>query len=369
MADSSLRFKLCFTEGKARAGEIELRGRKIQTPLFMPVGTNATVKALTVDELKSIGYQLILGNTYHLYLRPGDQTIQRLGGLHKFMNWDRCLLTDSGGFQVFSLAKLNKISEEGAAFQNHIDGSKMFISPEDSIAIQENLGSDIMMVLDECLAIPSEKEKVKKSIELTYRWAKRCFDARKSNQNLFGIVQGAEFEDLRIQSAKMTTEIDFDGFAIGGLSVGEESDVMYQIVSAVTPHLPDNKLRYLMGVGEPLDLLNCIEQGVDMFDCVMPTRNARNGSLFTFDGKVSIKQERYKEDGRPLDENCQCEVCRNYSRAYLRHLFKANEILASRLNTFHNLWFFKELMKKAREAIVAGGFKDFKSAFVSRYQN
>ncbi len=368
LADSSLQFELKAIDGLARAGIIHLKGRTIQSPVFMPVGTNATVKALTVEELKSIGYQLILGNTYHLHLRPGDETVRKLGGLHKFMNWDRCLLTDSGGFQVFSLAKLNKVTEEGAFFQNHIDGSKMLLTPEKSISIQENLGSDIMMVMDECLAIPADRKKAEKSIELTYRWAKRSLAARQSSNNMFGIVQGAEYEDLRLKSAEMITSIDFDGYAIGGLSVGESKDVMYAMVSAVAPKLPRDKPRYLMGVGEPLDFLNCIEQGVDMFDCVMPTRNARNGSLFTFNGKITIKQEQYKEDPRPLDEECQCEVCRNYSRAYLRHLFKANEILASRLNTYHNLWFFKQMMSEIREAIVKGKFADYKKSFLERYQ-
>ncbi len=369
MRDSSLQFELEGTDDEARAGVIHLKGRRIKTPVFMPVGTNATVKALTVEELKAIGYQLILGNTYHLHLRPGDETIHRLGGLHKFMNWNRCLLTDSGGFQVFSLAKLNRITDEGAFFQNHIDGSKMLLTPESSIAIQENLGSDIMMVLDECLAIPSEKEKVRKSIELTGRWAQRSFAARKSKSSLFGIVQGAEYPDLRLESARMIREINFDGFAIGGLSVGENKSVMADIVSTVVPELPGVKPRYLMGVGDPLDLVSCVEQGIDMFDCVLPTRNARNGSLFTFKGKVSIKQEQYKEDSRPLDDSCQCEVCRNYSRAYLRHLFKADEILASRLNSYHNLWFFRSLMEKVREAILANRYAEFKREFLLSYQN
>ncbi len=335
----------------------------------MPVGTNATVKAITVDDLKAIGYRLILGNTYHLSLRPGDETIRRLGGLHKFMNWDRSILTDSGGFQVFSLGKLNKVVEEGVHFQSHLDGHREMFSPESVIAIQENLGSDIMMVLDECLAIPSERDKVRKSIELTSRWAKRSFAARKSNKSLFAIVQGADFEDLRIESAQMLMETEFDGYAIGGLSVGESKEIMNAIIKVVAPLLPKNKPRYLMGVGEPVDLLNGIESGIDMFDCVMPTRNARNGSLFTFKGTISIKQARYKEDPAPLDEDCRCPVCRNYSRAYLRHLFKANEILSSCLNSLHNLWFFKELTAKARKAIFAGSFHEFKTRFLADYLN
>ncbi|MBU3917226.1 tRNA guanosine(34) transglycosylase Tgt, partial [bacterium] len=344
----NLQYKVVTEDGLARAGMLELKGLKIETPVFMPVGTSATVKAITVDELKAIGYQLILGNTYHLNLRPGDEIINRLGGLHKFMNWNRCILTDSGGFQVFSLGKLNKVVEEGAFFQSHLDGSRKVLTPESSIQIQENLGSDIMMVMDECLPIPTEKEKVRKSIGLTTRWAKRSLAARKSDNSLFAIVQGAEFEDLRIESSQMLTEMDFDGFAIGGLSVGESKDIMNSIVALIAPALPENKPRYLMGVGDPIDMLNSIESGIDMFDCVMPTRNARNGCLFTFQGKIRIKQEKYREDPTPIDENCGCEVCRNYSRAYLRHLFKASEILSSRLNSYHNLWFFKELVSRAR---------------------
>ncbi|MCP4757567.1 MAG: tRNA guanosine(34) transglycosylase Tgt [Proteobacteria bacterium] len=364
MSHSTLHYKLIARDGQARAGELTVNGQRIETPVFMPVGTNATVKALTVDELKSMGYRLILGNTYHLHLRPGDETIRRLGGLHKFMHWDRGILTDSGGFQVFSLGKLNKVAEEGVYFQSHLDGSRKMLSPEIAIAIQENLGSDIMMVLDECLGIPSAKEKVGRSIETTSRWAKRSFEARKSNNALFAIVQGADFEDLRLESARMLMETDFDGYAIGGLSVGESKEIMNRIVSLVAPVLPENKPRYLMGVGDPLDLLDSIESGIDMFDCVLPTRNARNGCLFTFQGKISIKQTRYKEDPSPLDEDCRCEVCRNYSRAYLRHLYKANEILASRLNSFHNLWFFKDLTIQARQAIIEGRYSDFKKGVV-----
>ncbi|MBU2512957.1 tRNA guanosine(34) transglycosylase Tgt [bacterium] len=367
MTQSSLKFELTVSDGNARAGIIHLRGRTIETPVFMPVGTNATVKALTVDELKSIGYQLILGNTYHLHLRPGDEIVRKLGGLHKFMNWNRCLLTDSGGFQVFSLAKLNKITEEGAYFQSHIDGTRMILTPESSISIQENLGSDIMMVLDECLEIPAPKDKVARSIELTQRWARRSFKAKTSRNALFGIVQGAHYGDLRKESAQMISSIDFDGYAIGGLSVGESKEVMYNIVSLVAPDLPADKPRYLMGVGDPIDLLCCIEQGIDMFDCVLPTRNARNGSLFTFNGKISIKQEKYTEDPNPLDSDCNCEVCRNYSRAYLRHLYKANEILASRLNSYHNLWFFKRFVEEIRESIIRGEFQSYKERFLSRY--
>lgn len=366
---SRLGFQLEKTSGSARAAVMTIGDQTIQTPIFMPVGTNATVKALTVDEIKSIGYQLILSNTYHLYLRPGDELIRKLDGLHRFMNWDRALLTDSGGFQVFSLGKMNRLTEEGAEFQSHIDGSRHMLTPEKAIQIQENLGSDIMMVLDECLGLPTTHEKAAKSIELTARWAKRCYDARTTQQNLFGIVQGADFEDLRQASAEMLTEIPFDGFAIGGLSVGEAKETLYRITRHTTPFLPKDKPRYLMGVGEPTDLIHCIGEGIDMFDCVMPTRNARNGSLFTSHGKLSIKQAKFKEDPKPLDPECDCEVCRNYSRAYLRHLFQANEILASRLNTFHNLYFLKNLTDQAREAILADRYEAFQKEFLEKYNS
>jgi queuine tRNA-ribosyltransferase len=364
----TLQYELISTDGLARSGLIRLRGREIKTPVFMPVGTNATVKALTVDELKEIGFQLILGNTYHLHLRPGDETIARLGGLHAFMNWNRCILTDSGGFQIFSLGKLNKISEEGVLFQNHLDGGRLFLTPEYAVAIQENLGSDIMMVLDECLPIPSDRDTVRRSIELTARWAKRSLEARTTGGSLFAIVQGGEYRDLRLESAQMLIEMDFDGFAIGGLSGGESKEVMTSTVSLLTPVLPDLKPRYLMGVGDPVDVVNCVGAGIDMFDCVMPTRNARNGSLFTHAGKISIKQERYKEDPAPIDSRCACSVCRSYSRAYLRHLYKANEILASRLNSYHNLWFMRRLLSQARRAIEAGRYRDFKQRFLATYQ-
>jgi queuine tRNA-ribosyltransferase len=362
-----LNYQLIHQDGNARAGILNLAGQKIETPIFMPVGTNGTVKAITVNELKEIGYQLILGNTYHLSLRPGDETVKKLGGLHRFMNWDRAILTDSGGFQVFSLGKLNKITREGVFFQSHLDGQKITLTPERSIEIQENLNSNIMMVLDECLGLPVEREKVQKSIELTTHWAQRSFDARKSNNNLFGIVQGADYDDLRIESAQRLMEIDFDGYAIGGLSVGESKEIMYRITELMAPILPVQKPRYLMGVGDPVDLLEAVGSGIDMFDCVMATRNARNGSLFTFDGKISIKQSKYKEDHLPLEESCQCEVCQNYSRGYLRHLYQANEILSSRLNSYHNLYFFKKLMEKARAAIIENQYQSFKKDFLARY--
>lgn len=364
-----LSFSLEATEAQARAGSMTIRGIEVPTPMFMPVGTAATVKSLSVEDLKELDYSLILGNTYHLYLRPGDELIAKLGGLHRFMNWDRLLLTDSGGFQVFSLAQLTKICEEGAKFQSHIDGSKHLLTPEKAILIQENLGSDIMMVLDECLPIPAERRAVEASVGLTARWAERCLKARKGPGNLFGIVQGAHYPDLRARSAAELVELGFDGYAIGGLSVGEEKEVMHSICAETAPLLPKEKPRYLMGVGDPIDLLAAVEAGVDLFDCVMPTRNARNGSLFTSRGKLAIKQARFREDPAPLDEDCSCSVCRDYSRAYLRHLFTSNEILGSRLNSYHNLHFFRQLMANMRQAILEGRFAAFKSDFLDRYHS
>ena len=360
-----LTYQLLKSEGEARAGLMTIRGIEVETPCFMPVGTNGTVKAMPTDFLSDIGYNLILGNTYHLHLRPGDE----IGGLHKFMNWDKLILTDSGGFQVFSLGKLNKVTAEGVHFQSHLDGDKMFLSPEKAIQIQENLNSDIMMVLDECLPIPSTKEKVAESVKLTTSWAASCLRARKSTNNLFAIVQGADFEDLRKESALSLMEHDFDGFAIGGLSVGEAKEVMYGVTQFTAPILPKDKPRYLMGVGTPEDLLMAIESGVDMFDCVMPTRNARNGSLFTKNGMISIKRAQFKDDPNPVEEDCGCLACKSYSRAYLRHIYLAGEILSSILNTAHNLYFYKKLMTQAREAILKGEFYAFKKNFLDQYNS
>ncbi|MDX2469228.1 MAG: tRNA guanosine(34) transglycosylase Tgt [SAR324 cluster bacterium] len=364
-----LTYQLLKSEGEARAGLMTIRGIEVQTPCFMPVGTNGTVKAMPTDFISDIGYNLILGNTYHLHLRPGDEVVGKLGGLHQFMNWDKLILTDSGGFQVFSLAKLNKVTAEGVHFQSHLDGNKMFLSPQKAIQIQENLNSDIMMVLDECLAIPTTKEKVAESIKLTTNWAAACLEARKSTNNLFAIVQGADFEDLRKESALSLMEHDFDGFAIGGLSVGEAKEVMYGVTQFTAPILPKEKPRYLMGVGTPEDLLMAIESGVDMFDCVMPTRNARNGSLFTKKGMISIKRAEFKEDSNPVEDGCGCMACKNYSKAYLRHIYLAGEILSSILNTAHNLYFYKSLMEQAREAILKGEFQTFKKDFLAQYNS
>ena len=362
-------FALQAQDGKGRAGKIETSRGTIHTPIFMPVGTLGTVKAMTPEELKDIGAEIILGNTYHLHLRPSDSLIAKLGGLHRFMNWDRPILTDSGGFQVFSLAKLHKRSEEGVRFQSHLDGSSFWLTPEISMSIQENLGSDIMMVFDECPELPASREKLQESLELTSRWARRCKEARKTDQALFGIVQGGGELDLRRQSLEQMTEIGFDGYALGGLSVGESKEEMYYVLDHVAHEMPAATPRYLMGVGEPDDLLAGIESGIDMFDCVMPTRNARNGNLFTSEGKVTIKQARYREDERPLDPNCNCNTCQYYSRAYLRHLYQCNEILAMRLNTLHNLHFYLQLMRDSRDAILAGNFSAFRQTRLQQWRS
>ncbi len=361
-------FQVSNQDGTARAGKLDTPHGNILTPIFMPVGTLGTVKAAAPEELKALGTQILLGNTYHLHLRPGDELIHKLGGLHRFMNWDGPILTDSGGFQVFSLAKLLKREEEGVVFRSHIDGRKVKLTPESSIAIQQNLGSTIMMCFDECLELPAEREKVQRSLELTSRWATRCKDARTTDQALFGIIQGGGEEGLREESLQQLQEIGFDGYSIGGLSVGESNEEMYRVTRHIAPRMPSDLPRYLMGVGEPRDLLEGVEAGVDMFDCVLPTRNARNGSLFTSHGKISIKQARFREDPKPLDPECQCNTCQHYSRAYLRHLYLSGEILGMRLNTLHNLHFFLNMMKNARNAILENRFAAFKKEFLEGYQ-
>lgn len=357
-------------DGRARAGIIKTPHGEIHTPVFMPVGTQATVKTLTPEDLEEIGAEIILGNTYHLYLRPGDDLVAKFGHLHGFMNWKHSILTDSGGFQIFSLGDLRKIKEEGAYFRSHHDGSKHFISPEKSIEIQNNLGSDIMMVLDECPHGLSTREYLIPSIDRTTRWAKRCIEANKNpeKQGLFAIVQGGIYEDLRDRSLEGLMEYndDFSGFAIGGLAVGEPSEDMYRILDYITPKLPEDKPRYLMGVGEPLDMLESIENGVDMMDCVHPSRIGRHGTVFTKYGRLVIKNKEYELDDRPLDV-ADNYVCRNYTRAYIRHLFKANEMLGQRLATYHNIWFLINLMKEARKAIEEGRFKEFKEEFIRNY--
>lgn len=368
--EKPIKYTLEAKDGNARAGVIETPHGKIETPVFMPVGTQATVKAMTKEELETIHSQIILGNTYHLYLRPGDDLINDFGGLHKFMNWDKPILTDSGGFQVFSLGELRKIKEEGVYFRSHLNGSRHFLSPEKSIEIQNNLGSDIMMVLDECPPGMSSREYLIPSIERTTRWAKRCIDANKNKdrQGLFAIVQGGIYEDLRDKSFAELSQYDddFSGYAVGGLAVGEPREDMYRILHYSTPKLPENKPRYLMGVGEPLDMLEAVESGIDMMDCVHPTRIGRHGTVFTKYGRLVIKNQSYYRDDRPLDE-CDCYVCKNYTRAYIRHLFKAEEILGQRLATYHNLHFLIKLMDNARRAIKEGKFKEYKEEFIKNY--
>ena len=366
-----IKYTLEVKDGNARAGVIETPHGKIETPVFMPVGTQATVKAMTKEELEEINSQIILGNTYHLYLNPGDDLVDDFGGLHKFMRWDRPILTDSGGFQVFSLGSLRRIKEEGVHFRSHLDGSKHFLSPEKSISIQNNLGSDIMMVLDECPPGMSSREYLIPSIERTTRWAKRCIDANKNKdrQGLFAIVQGGIYEDLRDKSFEELSQYDedFAGYALGGLAVGEPREDMYRILEYITPKLPENKPRYLMGVGEPLDMLEAVESGIDMMDCVQPTRIGRHGTVFTKYGRLVIKNKAYELDDRPLDEECDCYACKNYTRGYIRHLFKAKEILGQRLATYHNLHFLIKLMNDSREAIKEGRFKEFKDEFIKNY--
>jgi len=358
-------------ETAARRGRIRTRHGVVETPVFMPVGTQATVKGMLPETLRQIGAQIILGNTYHLYLRPGHELIARLGGLHRFMNWNGPILTDSGGFQVFSLGELRRIDEEGAVFQSHLDGSRHQLTPEKSIAIQEALGADIIMAFDECIPYPADRNYVAASTARSGRWARRCRQARRKGDGsaLFGIVQGGMEFALRRQSAEELVSIGFEGYALGGLSVGEETALMYDVMEHSLPLLPEGAPRYVMGVGTPENLIEGIARGADMFDCVMPTRNARNGVLFTSRGRISIKQARYRDDGRPLDEDCTCYVCRHYSRAYLRHLFQANEILSSVLNTHHNLHYYLHLMAGAREAIEAGRFAEFRREFHARRQD
>jgi len=363
----SFHFKLLKSDAgtRARLGVITTPHGRIDTPVFMPVGTQGTVKSLTPERVRDLGAQIVLSNTYHLYLRPGHELIQNLGGLHRFMNWPHPILTDSGGFQIYSLGALRKLSEEGVAFQSHIDGSSRTMTPESCIAIQEALGSDIMMCLDECLSYPASFGEAEQSLELTTRWARRCRQAKTSaHQALFGIVQGGTYHSLRRRAVDSLVEIGFDGYALGGLSVGEPKELMYETVEAVTPHCPHDTPRYLMGVGTPEDLINCVAMGVDMFDCVMPTRNARNGMLFTNKGKVAIKNAQYRDDKAPLDDQCQCYTCQHYSRAYLRHLYLAREILAIVLNTIHNVSFYLTLMAKIRDAIEGNTFDVFRSAFL-----
>jgi len=355
----------------ARAGRLILPHGEIETPTFMPVGTQGTVKAMCNEELVEIGAGIILANAYHLYLRPGVETIEKAGGLHRFMRWDRPILTDSGGFQIFSLAALNKVSAEGVEFRSHLDGSKHFFTPESAVDIQTAIGADIIMCLDECTPHPVNHDTAAKSMRMTVDWAKRSkerWEASPSGrQSLFGIVQGSVYEDLRIESLERTVDIGFPGYAIGGVSVGESKEDMQRVVQWCAPRLPEEKPRYLMGVGPPDDFLEAIGRGVDMFDCVMPTRNARNGSLFTSQGSINIKNARYKQDFGELDPACPSPVTSQYSPAYLSHLYRAGEILALRLNTLHNLYFMLDLAANCRKAILEGRFSEFKSTFLAGY--
>ena len=371
------KFTLLKTEGKARRARFETVHGTIETPVFMNVGTSAAIKGgISTMDLKDVNCQVELSNTYHLHIRPGDKLIREMGGLHKFFNWDRPVLTDSGGFQVFSLASLRKITEEGVAFNSHIDGKRIFMGPEESMQIQSNLGSTIAMAFDECVENPAPYKYVKASQERTIRWLKRCreeMDRLNSlpgtvnpNQMLFGINQGGTYDDLRIQNMIETAKIPCDGYAIGGLAVGEDAETMYHIIETVEPYMPADKPRYLMGVGTPQNIVEAVYRGVDFFDCVMPSRNARHGNVFTWEGKITIQNERFLKDERPISPGCGCPACRHYSRSYIRHLFKAKEMLGMRLAVLHNLYFYNELMQKIRDALDEGRYEEFYHKYKDR---
>lgn len=367
--------KTCKQSG-ARLGLLHTPHGDIHTPVYMPVGTAATVKAMTPREMLEIGTEIMLSNTYHLHLRPGDKVVRQMGGLHRFMTWDRPILTDSGGFQVFSLAQLRKIQEEGVYFSSHIDGRKIFMGPEESMQIQSNLGSDICMAFDECIENPAPRAYVQQSVDRTYRWLVRCKgenarlnrlpDTVNSQQMLWGINQGGTYRDIRISHMQKIAELDLPGYAIGGLAVGESTQEMYEIIEAVEPYMPKEKPRYLMGVGTPGNIIEGVYRGIDFFDCVMPARNARHARLFTWDGAINLKNAKYETDPQPIDPSCDCPVCRRYSRAYLRHLFKAEEMLAMRLCVMHNLYFYNQLMAKIRQALDNGTFSAFRNAYAAR---
>lgn len=364
-------YKLLKKEGSARRGEFVTNRGTVQTPAFMNVATAAAIKGgLSASDLKTVNCQVMLSNTYHLHLRPTDKVVKECGGLHNFTTWDKPILTDSGGFQVFSLSSLRKITEEGVTFQSHIDGKKIFMGPEESMQIQSNLGSTIAMAFDECVENPAEYTYSKASCERTTRWLKRCQakmkelnmrdDTINPEQLLFGINQGCTYKDLRVNHMKEIADLDLDGYAIGGLSVGETAEVMYDIIENVSPQMPENKIRYLMGVGTPVNILNAVERGIDLFDCVMPSRNARHGHLFTSNGIINLNNQKYETDMSPIDENCGCPVCQRYSKAYIRHLLKAKEMLSQRLLVMHNLWFYNKLMEDIRNALDKGNFAQFK---------
>jgi queuine tRNA-ribosyltransferase len=373
---SEFRFEILGTDGAARTGIIHTPRGEIRTPAFMPVGTAATVKAMLPESVRETGADILLGNTYHLMLRPGAERVARLGGLHKFMHWQRPILTDSGGFQVMSLSSLRKITEEGVRFKSHIDGHVEFLSPERAMEIQRMLGSDIQMVLDECPALPAEKPAIEKSLALSMRWAKRSKDAfgqqtdvERVGRACFGIVQGGTYPDLRVRSAEALREISFDGYAVGGLAVGELQAAMFETLEATVPHLPADRPHYLMGVGKPDDIVGAVLRGIDMFDCVLPSRSGRTGQAFTWQGPLNLKNACHAEDVAPLDPDCNCPACRNYSRAYLHHTVKANEIIASMLLTWHNLAFYQDLMAALRAAIAQGGVTAFAADFLRRYRD
>lgn len=373
------KYTLLKKEGKARRGRFETVHGTIETPVFMNVGTQAAIKgAVDAQDLKAINCQVELSNTYHLHVRPGDELIRDLGGLHRFMNWDRPILTDSGGFQVFSLAQMRKIKEEGVTFKSHVDGRTIFMGPEESMQIQSNLASTIAMAFDECVENPAPREYVEASVERTTRWLKRCMAKLEElnqaegtinpDQLLFGINQGGVFDDLRIAHAKEISKLDLPGYAIGGLAVGESHEEMYRILDAVVPHLPEDKPIYLMGVGLPENILEAVERGVDFFDCVLPARNGRHGHVFTAHGRINLGNQRFERDQRPIDPGCGCPACQNYSRAYIRHLFKAKEMLAMRLCVLHNLWFYNDMMAKIRRRIEEGTFAEYKAAQLAQWK-
>ena len=372
-------YKILKKDGKAKRAEFSTVHGTVQTPVFMNVGTAAAIKgAVATTDLEEIGTQIELSNTYHLHVRPGDEIIKKLGGLHRFMNWHRPILTDSGGFQVFSLASLRKIQEEGVQFHSHIDGRRIFMGPEESMQIQSNLASTIAMAFDECPSSRAEREYVQNSVDRTTRWLVRCKnemerlnsleDTINKKQLLFGINQGAVFDDIRIEHAKRIAELDLDGYAVGGLAVGETHEEMYRILDAVVPYLPEEKPTYLMGVGTPVNILEAVERGVDFFDCVYPSRNGRHGHVYTAEGKLNLFNAKYELDEKPIQEGCGCPACRNYSRAYIRHLLKAKEMLGMRLCVLHNLYFYNHLMEDIRQAIEAGNYREFKKNWISRYE-